>query len=752
MFRDSALRVDALSKVTGKAKYAADLNVPEALWVKVLMCPHPHARVLSIDAERAKEVPGVAAVLAAADIPGIPCQKRERPVLAPDVARFAGDGVALVAAESQEIASRAARLIQVKYEPLPAAFDPEAALAEAAPRIHGDSNVVCHHKVRKGDVEVGFAESEVVLERVYRTHRVQHAALEPEAAVAVPSGPDEMTVYCPCKSPFNVRRMVAETLGAGYNQVRVVQAAVGGSFGGKDSDMGIMASRVALVARATGRPAKMVFSREESIIDGTKRHPYLMKYKVGARRDGRLCAMRIQVLADAGAYASKTPLVAWRSVVEAAGPYVIPNVWTDVIGVFTNNASSDALRGFGSPQVNFGVELLMDELALELGIDPLELRLINGFDEGSVSATGQKLQAVCLKDCLHRAAEMGNWRELRRELAGQPAGATRRRGVGLACAFRGVSLGAGGEGVDSAGVTVSVQRDGSVTVSSGISEVGQGFSTVACRIVAETLGIDLAQVRYNPVDTSATTDSGPTVASRGTVLGGNAAKIAAEKVRDSMAGAAAGMLGLDPAQVQFKDGFIGLGDITLPFCQVAEACHQRTVCLHHFGWWAAPPLPWDRERGQGEAYFSYTYGADLAEVEVDLVTGKVEILDLVAVHDVGRAINSEEVKAQIAGGAAMGIGYALTEEVRIREGRIQNTNLDTYLIPTSLDVRNVRPVYLEYPDHAGPYGARGLGEPATQIVAPAIVNAVCHALGRRIRSLPAGLEEVLAAAEGGEER
>ncbi|QGP91226.1 putative xanthine dehydrogenase subunit D [Neomoorella glycerini] len=751
--RTSILRLDALAKVTGRARYAADLQFPGMVHVKVLYSTHPHARIRRIATSQARGIPGVLAVLTARDLPGIPGRERERPVLALDRVRYLGEGVAITVAEDEVTAREALARIMVEYDVLPAVFDPEEALKAEAPELHPGGNKLCHFKVRHGDPEAGFAAAEVILERTYRTHRVYHAALEPEAAVAVPGADGTVTIYCPTKSPFNLRRIVAEALALDLNQVRVVETTIGGSFGGKDYDMAVVAARAALAALVTGRPARLVMTREESLKESTKRHPYVLHYKVGARRDGTLVAMKIHGITDAGAYASKTPLVAWRSTVEAAGPYVIPHVHTDIVAAFTNNMPSDALRGFGSPQVNLAVELLMDELAGELGLDPLELRLKNGYREGSEAVTGQSLRDVSLTECLTKVAAATGWQGKRQAYARQEG--PRRRGIGLACSFRGSCFGAGGEGLDAAGAMLNVERDGSINVSTGICEVGQGSRSAFARIIAELLGVEAARIHVSPVDSARVVDSGPTVASRGTVVGGHAARLAAEQVRRAMAGVAAAILNVPEDDLEFAGEAVYSRkdpERRLSFRELAGACYSRGVSLYGFGWYKIPDLHWDGEKGQGEAYFSYVYAAAVAEVEVDLETGQVEIINYTAAHDVGNALNPDAVAGQIAGGGAMGIGYALMESAEPCQGKLVNTNFATYLIPTTLDTGRITPLIIEHPDPLGPLGARGLGEPATQIVAPAIINAICQATGRRLYELPATLERVWRAVrERGEE-
>lgn len=388
-------RLDAAVKAAGKAIYVDDMVLPGMVYGAVVRSPHPHAEIRSISAEKAEKEAGVLGVLTWKDIPGIIAQNLERPVLCSDRVRYIGDGVALVAAETLEAARRARRAVEVEYHLLPAVLSVEAALQPQAPLIHGESNIAGSHQVKKGDIKKGFAQAEVVVQGRLTTPRVQAMAIEPEAAVAHLSE-NGVTVYCPCKSPFNVRRVIAETLGVSVNKVRLIQTVMGGSFGVKDYDMSVLASRAALMAHIFHRPAKIVFTREESTEEGTKRHAYQMDYKIGATRQGELTAMEIKILSDAGAYKSKSIMVGWRSAVEAAGPYRVPNVHTESTIVYTNQVYSDAMRGFGSPQVDFACEVMMDELAEKLGIDPLELRKKNALREGDTNATAQTMENVTI--------------------------------------------------------------------------------------------------------------------------------------------------------------------------------------------------------------------------------------------------------------------------------------------------------------------------------------------------------------------
>jgi CO/xanthine dehydrogenase Mo-binding subunit len=740
-------RVDAFGKVTGKARFAADYNLGHQLVGNVLRSKYPHAKILRIDTTRAKQLDGVEAVLTAEDIPGekmFGIVVKNQAILASDKARYLGDGVALIAAKSKEIAEQALALIDVEYEPLPVVSDPEEAMIPDSPRIHGDDNIFVHHKVRKGDVEKGFGESDFIIERRFKTQFIEHSYIEPEAVLAEPAEQGGVRIVGSVQNLFSSRRSVAAALNLDLNKVQIIQATLGGSFGGKDEVMTSMCCRAALLCLKTGKPVKMVNTREESMVESYKRHPYVLYYKWGAKKDGSITAMDIKCIADGGAYASMSPFVTWRSVVQATGPYRCDNVKTDVYAVYTNNNYTGAMRGFGSPQVNFAIESMMDELAEKVGKDPVEIRLQNGFDTGDVTASGQKLShRVSLKEVIVKASDAAGFNEKWKQYrAASPA--PKKRGIGMACSYRGVSLGA--EGTDAVGTIVSVQTDGSVIVSSGITDMGQGAQTQMSQIAAEVLGITMDRIQFLNTNTSRVPDSGPTVASRGTIMGGSATKKAAEAVRATLLGAGAEMVGCDAKELDLADNYLvdqKSNERLASFNELAAECFKQGKPMYGFGWFKSPHTSWDEERGQGEAYFTFVYGANIAEVEVDTETGKVDVLNVVSVHDVGKAINRATVLGQYYGGVAMGLGYGLLEEFDFEDSKPKQLNFDEYLIPTSMDVPTIMPILVENEDPIGPFGAKSIGEPANELAAPAIINAIANATGNRLYEIPATLERVL---------
>ncbi len=743
----SERRVDSWGKVTGRAKFADDYNVGHQLIGKVLRSKHPHAKIVRIDTSKARALPGIQAVLTAVDIPGskvFGIVEKNQAILAEDRVRYLGDGVALIAATTKEIAEEALSLIDIEYELLPVVSDPEEALKPGSPIIHGNKNEFVHHKVRKGDIAKGFTEADFVLERKFKTQFIEHSYIEPEAVLAEPNEQDGVKITGSVQNLFSSRRSVAAALNLPLNKVQIVQATLGGSFGGKDEAMTSMCCRAALLALKTGKPVKMVNTREESMLESYKRHPYVLYYKWGAKKDGSITAMEARIIADGGAYASMSQFVTWRSVVQATGPYYCDNVKTDVYAAYTNNNYTGAMRGFGSPQVNFAIESMMDELAEKVGVSPLDIRLKNGFEKGAVTATGQKLNhVVSLKEVLTKAAEAidfkKKWKSYRRSQVGE-----KKHGVGLACSYRGVSLGA--EGADAAETIVSVQTDGSVIVSSGVTDMGQGAQTQMSQIVAEVLGTSMDRIQFLNTNTSRVADSGPTVASRGTIMGGSAAKNAAEQVRKTLLAVGSSMLNVKGSKLDLRNNYLvnlKNGRRLASFSELATECFNKGKPMIGLGWHKSLKTTWDEERGQGEAYFTFVYGANAAEVEVDTETGKVDVKDFASVHDVGKAINRAMVVGQMCGGVAMGLGYGLLEEFEFERGVPKQLNFDEYLIPTSMDVPRIKTIIVENEDATGPFGAKSVGEPTNEIAAPAIVNAIFNATGKRIYEIPANLERVL---------
>ncbi|NOX87679.1 MAG: xanthine dehydrogenase family protein [Calditrichaeota bacterium] len=775
------VRRDGLEKVTGQAKFADDINVPGQLYGVMVRIPVSHAKILSVDYSAVENHPAVAAICHAGDIPGakkVGPIKQDQPVFCYDKVVTPGDVIAMLVGESEEELLKLRDLVKVEYEPLPVLTDPLKALKSDAPLIHPDqkSNLIVHHRLRKGDVDAGFAESDYILEQTYTTPFIEHAYIEPEAVIAVPREGDKgVHITGSIQNPFTTRKIVAKVLGFPLAKVRIQQAELGGSFGGKDDIMNILSARAALAALKTGRPVKIRYRREDSILESYKRHAYHLHYKVGFNKDGKIKAMKIDVVADGGAYSSMTPFVTWRTVVQATGPYETENVWTDVRGVYTNNPYTGAMRGFGSPQPIFAQESIMDEIAIQLGMTPDEIRRINGFKPGSVTATGHKLEnhdvnlLTVLETAVTKTGFSEKWKKNQRrgkmlpdyaaleEISANPGpfilhkddflepDEVYRKGIGLAVSFRGCSLGA--EGVDAVAAYLSLQQDGSAYLLSGLAENGQGMRTTYSIVAAEVLGISPDDVFYLDLDTGYVGDSGPTVASRATLMGGGATRAAAEILRSRLENVLRQHWNLpENACFVFRDRQVyaeNNPERKIAFAELCDLAYNQAVNLAAIGWYAGPKVHWDETVGQGPAYFTYVYGCQVAEVTVNIATGEVYVDRVVAVHDPGTVINLLGAQGQVYGGVTQGAGYGLWEEISVDKGFIRELNFDQYLIPTSKDIGEIVPIFVEGEDQYGPWGAKSLGEPTLELTAAAIANAVRNATGKRFFHLPLNLEEIL---------
>jgi xanthine dehydrogenase molybdenum-binding subunit len=740
-------RPDARAKVTGQATFAADLYFEGMLHARVLRSKYPHARLLRVDTSRAKALPGVVAVLTAEDVPGAKNHGLVRPdwpVLAYDKVRYVGDAIALIATETEEIAEQALELIEVDYEPLPVVTSPQQALAAAAPLVHDSGNLLKHIQVRRGEAEKGFAEADVIVEREYRTPRQEHAFMEPEAGVATVDEEGKIIVYVGSQIPFDDRRQIAASLAIPEEKVRVKATQVGGAFGGKE-DISVQ-THVALLAQATGRPVKLVFTRQESMIVHPKRHATTIRLKTGAIRDGRLTAVQAVIYGDAGAYASLSEHVMTRTATHAAGPYDVPNVKIDCYAAYTNNVPAGAFRGFGVPQSAFAMESQMDILAEKLSLSPFELRRKNALRVGSTTATGQVLrESVGLLETIVRVEKeitSNVKRETSKSAIRNPQSAI-RRGWGIACAYKNVGLGGGA--ADRAGAEVELTDDGRAVVRAGAAEVGQGLVGVLALVAAEELGLPYDWVEVLVADTDKTPDGGPTTASRQSFITGNAVRLAAQKVRAAVAQAASEELGAPPDRLVFEDGHVHAGEKSVSLAQaVALAKGEGREVRASVVYEAPETAPLGEV---GDMHFAFGYATQAALVEVDTDSGQVEVLKVIAAHDVGRALNPLAVAGQIEGGVVMGIGIALQEEFVMEEGVPKTTSLAKYRIPSIERTPQIVPIIVEDEASAGPYGAKGIGEIPSIPTAPAIINAIYNATGVRIYSLPATPKRVLAALE-----
>jgi xanthine dehydrogenase molybdenum-binding subunit len=744
-------RPDAVAKVTGAGKFADDYAFPGMLYGATLRSAYPHARILSIDTARARALRGVRAVLTHSDVPG-----RNRhglvihdwPVLCDHKVRYMGDAVAIVAADTPEIAREALVLIKVAYEPLPTVASAEQAREPGAALVHEDrkdGNLLEHIKVRLGDVEEGFAQADVVVDNEYRTPTYEHMFMEPECSIGVPAGYDEghqkLTVYVGSQIPYADRDQTAAALGLPENQVRIIGTLIGGGFGGKEDIMGQI--HAALLAQATGRPVKVLYDRAESLLAHPKRHATVVRIKTGAKRDGKLVAVQAELVGDAGAYASLSTKVLKRATTHATGPYDIAHARVDCYAMYTNNPPSGAFRGFGVTQSAFAVESNMDILARELGMDPIELRRRNALRVGGTTATGQVLrESVGLLDCI-------DWVEKRVQAlsdSASPESAGLRTAWGIATAYK--NTGFGGGAPDAAEAEVEVYPDGTAQVRISSADLGQGLTTVLAQIAAEVFGLPFERARVLLSDTDLTPDGGPTTGSRQTFVTGNAARHAAEGLRQRMTLVAAEHWDVPPETIRFGNGEVW----------AAPGSDERRTCGAPFG----AVVRWLIDEGHeprlrylyhapdtkplgagGDMHFAFGFCAQAAQVAVDPDSGEVHVLRVVAAADGGRALNPQACLGQVEGGIVMGIGTALSEEYVLESGIPQTRRWKDYRIPLIGDAPEMHIHLVEHPTSAGPYGAKGMGELPSIPTAPAVCNAIYHATGVRVYKLPVKREELV---------
>lgn len=748
-------RHDAWGKVFAETKYANDYKLPGMLYAKVLRSRYPAAKLLSIDTREAAKLSGVAAVMTAKDVPHNETVTRFGQthkvggfeglyrVLAEKKVRFRGDAVALVAAKSLALAEEALGLIKVKYEPLEGVFDPVEAMKPGAyPVGEDESNVICSYKVRKGDIAKGFDLADVIVENTYRVPMVDHAYLEPESGVAWLDDGGVITIRAATQVIEHFRG-IADVLGLPHNKVRVIAPMVGGGFGGKEDIT--VETYLALLVWKTGKPVSLTYTREESIIAHSKRHPYVMKYKTGATKDGKLVAMEAEMISDAGGYVFLSPWVLLYSTVNATGPYDITHVRVDCHAVLTNNTFSSANRGFGAPQPCFAYESQLDEIAKQLNLSPLEIRKKNYLHTGDSLATGRVLEhSVETEQTAEKAMEaLGS--------PSQPGSPSEKIGQGMASGM--MSYGRMTFLHDTSRSYVSLEMDGSVTVKCGVQDIGGGQASSLAQIAAEVLGVSMEDVTVYIGDSALTPLAGTTTATRQLYMSGNATYKAAMAVRDNLFNKAADILETAPENLDIKDRKILIKpdikhdpDRVLAFDDVVKACAADGVQLYNVAQFNAPARELiDFQTGQGQVFADFTFGTHAMEVAVDVDTGKVNVLKIVACYDVGQAINPLSAEGQLEGGALYGLGYGMIEEVILDKGNTLTPSLAEYLIPTSVDAPDVKTIMIESGGGVGPFGAKGLGEPACVSVAPAFANAVSDATGVRIYDLPVTPEKILKA-------
>ncbi|MCX7965876.1 MAG: xanthine dehydrogenase family protein molybdopterin-binding subunit [Syntrophorhabdaceae bacterium] len=697
-------RIDAIEKVKGKALYAGDYSMDGMVFAVLVRSQRPHAKIKSIRIDKALELHGVIKILSHGDIPGNPffgVIKKDQPLLAKDIVRYIGEPILIVIAESEKKAREAAKLIDIEYEDMEIITDPYKSMGSST-LIHEKGNLLSHRKVIKGDVEKGFKESDVVIERQYKTTWLDHAYLETEAGFGYPDDKGRIVVVSSTQNVHYKRKEISRILNIPEEKVRIIQATTGGGFGGK-LDLTVE-GYIGLAVYHTKRPVLMRYTREESFLSNTKRHPLYINYKTGATKDGKIKAIKVDIIGDTGPYISYGETVCLRAAIHATGPYEIPNVHVDSRMFYTNNPISGAMRGFGVPQIAFAHESQMDLMANEIKIDPLQIRFLNGLRRGSLTATSQLLEAsVGYLDTL-KAIEPYWIGRIKKD----------GRGFGLGSMFYGM----GNTGISNPSYGIlSISEDGKILLYTGACEIGQGSDTVFVQILCETLEIDRNDILLIRADTDFTKDAGSTSASRQTYISGRAVYNAAVEMRKFLE----------------NEGFYKNRDLK----SIVKKYRDKGFPVFE-GFFDPPTTPLDPNTSKGVPYATYAYATHMTEVEVDTITGYTNVIKVHAAHDVGKAINVNNIKGQIYGGIAMGIGFALMEE--FIPGK--TLSFDNYYIPTSMDMPEIETFILEDEEPTGPFGAKGVGEPALIPQAASIINAIADATGVRVYELPCDIERL----------
>ena len=740
-------RIDAPIKATGQAKYAADLSLTGMLFGKTLKSPYAHARILKLDTSKAERLPGVKAVITGRDTSGKKYgffrSTMDQVYLPLDKVRFIGEEIAAVAAIDEDIAEEALELIDVEYEEMPAVFDPEEALKEGAPKVHEEveRNVCCQRLFNFGDVEKGFQESDHIREDRFTFEAVIHASLEPHASLASFDSTGKMTLWTTTQMPFLLRRDLSRILEIPSGKIRVIKPFIGGGFGGKGGLCGNNLCAL-LLARKSGRPVKIVYSREEEFVGTWRKIPMIIDLKTGVKRDGTLVAQHSRCIHDGGAYSGTGILTLYNTGLAQLIPMRLPNFKYEGYRVYTNKPPCGAQRGHGQNQPRYAVECQLDMIAKDLGIDPVDIRLRNATQPGDVTISKLRITSCGLSEALKRVAVKADWRAKRGKGAG-------RHGIGIACG--GFVCGARFSSVSAGSALIKLDEDGEgVTLLTGASDIGQGSDTILAQIVAEELGLTLGHIKVIAADTDTTPFDGGSGSSRVTFYAGNAARLAAIDMREQLARIVADQLEANPDDLVFRDSSVyvkGSPEKRLPFAEVVRLGQLNQVLLGR-GSYMPKSVEWpDNKTFAGNVSGAYSFSAQAAEIEIDRETGQIKLSKLTLGDDCGFPLNPMSTEGQAEGSASMGQGQAMLESVCIQEGQIFNPSLLDYKIPTVLDSPEMEPHHVITNDPEGPYGAKEIGEGYILSTAPAIANAIHDATGVWLKNLPITPEKILQAIE-----
>jgi xanthine dehydrogenase molybdenum-binding subunit len=746
-------KLDAPPKVTGEAKYVHDIELPGMLIGRILRSSRVHARIVSVDTRAARALPGVHAVLTAADTPGVRLgHGKDNPPLKGHKVRCIRDEIAAVAAESEEIAEEAVRLIEVEYEDLPAVFAPADAMAPGAPVIHErhPDNIPFNWDYRQGDIARGEAESDVVIEDAFRLHFVTHCCLGVSGVIAQFDSSGNLTVHSQTQVPFLYKKDIAPVIDVPPEKIRVIQPPIGGAFGSK-LDIYPFEPICILLARATRRPVRLLFSREEEFVASPTRQPVELMLRSGAKRDGTLTFRECVTVHDNGGYTSwgaTTPFVIMQTM---SSLYRVPHCRYHTTVVYTNNPYSGSFRGFGNLQATFAVESHMDQLAELVGMDSLAFRLHNAQQPGETTPQGMVFRSCGLPDCLRAAAEASGFLSKASACREARSGSVRptstvRRGIGMASLLH-VGGGAKIYRSDGCGTILKIDDHGHVTLITGSTDIGQGSETVIAQLAAEELGLPVSAVTVINNDSEITPWDVGVHASRTTFIAGNSARLAARKARAKLLEAAGDALAIDPAGLDLRQGHVvraESGEALLELGKLIRSLHfSRKSDVVMTTEYYEPPSVMQDEHFKGDVSASYAFGTQVVELEVDTATGIVRVLRVTAAHDVGRVINALGIEGQIEGGVVMGMGYAISEHLIVENGIVRNPCFRDYRLITAPEIPRIDMHFIETEDPEGPVGAKGVGEAPAICTAAAIVNALYNATGVRFCELPLTPERVL---------
>lgn len=758
----SVKRVDGVKKATGSLKYVNDLHLPRMLYAALKRSPYAHAKIIKIDTSKAEVLKGVKAVITGKTFPKrVGLYLEDKTFLAIDKVIFIGEVVAAVAAETEEIAKEAVKLIEVEYEPLPVVLNAKEAMKKDAPLVHpnlGDykwepiffpkpgTNISNHYKLRKGNIEKGFAESDIIMENEFYVPQIQHTPIEPHSTIAQMDSEGYLTVWASCQSPYAVRKALSVAFDLPLNKLRVISPAVGGGFGGKAGTT-LEGIAIPLAMKTNGRPVKLTYSREEVFTNSFVRQGLFAKIKTGVNREGKILAEKIEFIWDGGAYTEYGVNIAKSAGYASVGPYDVPNIWADSYCVYTNTPVGGPYRGFGMSEIHYAIEQNLNIIAEKLDISAVEIRKINGLKVGGQTATAQKLDVCGFVDCIKQVEK-----DIKMYEKEKPSAPHKVRGKGIAGGFKAPSM---PNNVASSAI-IKLNEDGTAHLLTSAQDIGQGSDTTLTQIAAEALSLAPEKITIKTGDTDHTPYEWQTVASRITYCAGNAVKLACEDIKDQLLDLAQIKLGIFKRDLELRDGYVIskiypdkkvlLADLALGLTMPdGSGIHGPIIGRGSF----IPPnvRNADKNTGLGDKPVAFwTFGAQGVEIEVDTETGHIKVLKVASCFDVGKVVNPKLIEAQVEGAIVQGIGSALWEQLIIDDkGKVLNPGFGDYKIPTADDIPEMDIKFLEYPEETGPFGARGVAEPAMVPTAPAITSALYDALGIRINTLPLTPEKVLMA-------